>query len=222
MRSLTVAVFAISLAGFGVLTPGPTNKPSADPRAAIARSLEFIEREGFAWMDGRVPIQDGRGCVSCHHVSYGIWSLREAQRLGIERAGNQIDLLESRAYTFLDEAGCRAYSCAPLVLARDHAAPRFDVHAMAEMLANLQQDDGRWRARGQFPTQRRPIEESDATATMWSLLAEDSPGAEKAQPSPDVPMDYEFLFSVPMWIAIGCLVATMVLYPGKRPAVAGA
>ncbi len=184
MRGLIVAAVTIALAGFGALVPRPPQEPPADARAAIERSLDFIEREGFAWMDGRVPIQGGSGCVSCHHVGFGVWSLREAQRRGIERPDTQVDLLERRAYTFLTEVGCRAFSCAPLLLAADRAAAGLDVTALSAQLANEQQDNGSWRARGQFPTQRRPIEESDAVATMWAMLAQESRGADSAD-TPD-------------------------------------
>lgn len=37
-----------------------------------------------------------------------------------------------------------------------------------------------------------------------------------AQPSADVPMDYEKLFSVPMWMALACFVALLVAYPRGR------
>lgn len=171
MRALIVSAVTLLVAGLAAATHVAEEAAAADPRTAVARSLDYIEREGFAWMDGRVPIQDGKGCVSCHHVSYGIWSLREAQRQGIERAGTQVDLLERRAYTHLAEAGCRAFSCAPLLFARDEAAPGVDRLAMSKAVGEIQEDDGHWRARGQFPTQRRPIEESDAAATMWALLA---------------------------------------------------
>jgi MFS family permease len=34
-------------------------------------------------------------------------------------------------------------------------------------------------------------------------------------------MDYRKLFSVPMWMALGCLALVLAFYPGKKPASAG-
>lgn len=41
-------------------------------REAVARSLPFLEKEGVAWMNDR-------GCMSCHHVPFLLWSHRAAQ-----------------------------------------------------------------------------------------------------------------------------------------------
>jgi len=38
--------------------------------------------------------------------------------------------------------------------------------------------------------------------------------------SPDGVMDYHKLFSVPMWTAMACLVALLLFYPRKKPALA--
>jgi len=182
MRILIATFFAVALGGVVALVPGAEQSPHADARTAIERSLDYIEREGFAWMDGRVPIQDGKGCVSCHHVTYGVWSLREAQRQGIARPETQVDLLERRAVTFVSSNDdCRAFSCMPLLVVRGGADDDSDLHGLAGQMMERQQDDGQWLARGQFPTQRRPIEESDAVATMWTMLAQGSLADEHAE-----------------------------------------
>ena len=48
------------------------------------------------------------------------------------------------------------------------------MQGLVQQLAGEQQDDGHWGARGQFPTQRRPMEESDDVASMWTMLAFES------------------------------------------------
>lgn len=45
-------------------------------REAVARSLPFLEKEGVAWMNDR-------GCMSCHHVPFLLWSHRAAQAHGL-------------------------------------------------------------------------------------------------------------------------------------------
>lgn len=176
-RTVTVFAAALALVGLAAAKPHDPVHATSDARAAIERSLDYVEREGFAWMEGRVPMQDGAGCVSCHHVSYGVWSLREAERLGIVRQGSRAAALERDARAFVEDEDCRAFSCAPLLLAFDpESGTRYDA-ALAARLTSVQQDAGHFRAKGQFPTQKRPIEESDAVATAWTWLAIEAGGS---------------------------------------------
>ena len=46
-------------------------------REAVSRSLHFLETDGVAWMNDR-------GCASCHHVPFLLWSHRAAQAHGLE------------------------------------------------------------------------------------------------------------------------------------------
>jgi squalene-hopene/tetraprenyl-beta-curcumene cyclase len=177
MQPRIATLVALAVTGL-VSTQAGASAP--DPRSAVARSLDAIEREGFAWMEGRVRFQDGKGCVSCHHVGYGVWSLREAARQGIERPNGRADLLERRALDYVSPGECRAFSCAALLLARAHRSEEPETLALAAYLEVQQEEGGRWAARGQFPTQRRPIAESDAAATMWVLLAQEGLGARTA------------------------------------------
>src|SRR6185503_7701895 len=45
-------------------------------RAAVERSLPFLEREGLAWMEKR-------GCLSCHQVPFMLWAHDEARAKGV-------------------------------------------------------------------------------------------------------------------------------------------
>ena len=45
-------------------------------REAVSRSLPFLEKGGVAWMNDR-------GCMSCHHVPFLLWSHRAAQAHGL-------------------------------------------------------------------------------------------------------------------------------------------
>lgn len=48
----------------------------ADVRKAIARSLPVIEKASVAWIDKR-------NCMSCHHVTFMLWSHNEAKAHGV-------------------------------------------------------------------------------------------------------------------------------------------
>ena len=37
--------------------------------AAIRSSLRYLEEDGDRWLEGEIWVQDGKGCVSCHHVA---------------------------------------------------------------------------------------------------------------------------------------------------------
>ncbi len=149
--------------------------------SAIDRGLVFLLRDGIAWMDGRIPIQSGAPCVSCHVVSFALWSHNEAKRSGIEIPQEEVDDLARRALEFVAPPGVgRAASWSQLALGRDFVDPAGseirkqtldDWPTYQNQLADLQQSDGHFRARGQFPSQKRPIEETDAITTMGAILA---------------------------------------------------
>src|SRR5262245_29664092 len=48
---------------------------SPDVKAAIAKGLEFLAKEGTAW-------KTERKCSSCHQIPMALWSLSEAKNLG--------------------------------------------------------------------------------------------------------------------------------------------
>jgi len=55
---------------------GPAQVNDTAVRKAVSRSLPFLEREGVTWMKKR-------GCISCHHVPFLLWSHRAAQAHGL-------------------------------------------------------------------------------------------------------------------------------------------
>lgn len=143
-------------------------------RDAVERALPFVEREGTAWMEGRVSIQGGSPCVSCHHVGYALWSHAEARRVGIDTKAEAFQSLAETAITFLDRPTIpRALSAGQVMLAEPQQAASLSPHML-----ELQNVDGDWDASGQFPSQDRPIAESDAIATMSAILALREVGAD--------------------------------------------
>jgi hypothetical protein len=149
--------------------------PAPDARAAVLRALVFLEKDGVDWMNGRAPFQSGEGCVSCHHVGFGLWSHREAQRAGLSVASDRIDALEKQAHGFYAGKDGEPVPWSQLLLGREttgknHLA-RIAWPSIHDKILEAQEKPGHWEAGGQFPSQRRPRVESDAVATMWILLA---------------------------------------------------
>lgn len=140
---------------------------------AVAASLPFLLREGRAWMDGKAWVQDGTGCVSCHQVPFTLWARGASTRVGLSAASETWTGLgtDALAHTLANGNG-RPGIFAPLLLADvADALPPDDRRESLRRLADLQERDGRWRARGQFPSQRRPLAETDEVITLWTLLA---------------------------------------------------
>lgn len=74
-------LFCGTIAADDVPNAAPVSQPDVVPtdaavRAAVARSLPFLEKGGVAWMDER-------NCMSCHHVPFLLWSHRAAQAHGL-------------------------------------------------------------------------------------------------------------------------------------------
>lgn len=74
MFVLTPCCFGLIIAA--VLADELSHVSDAATRDAVARSLPFLESEGVAWMNDR-------GCMSCHHVPFLLWSHRAAQSHGL-------------------------------------------------------------------------------------------------------------------------------------------
>jgi len=73
-RHCLLTLYCIALFGPALRADEPTAPQTNDAavREAVARSLPFLEKEGVAWMTDR-------GCMSCHHVPFLLWSHRAAQ-----------------------------------------------------------------------------------------------------------------------------------------------
>ena len=170
----SIVVLASLALGAWVARSSTAPEPSAT-RSAIEKSLPYLEREGLAWLEGRVSIQHGQACVSCHHVAFAVWSHHEAEHAGIATPAERIADLERRALAFVAEPRQgQAVVAMQLLLGHGRGEPPAD---LLSRLVEKQQGDGSWRAGGQFPTQLRPEAESGAVATMWALLAQSSSGA---------------------------------------------
>ncbi len=74
MRYLIAALGLFASSGI-LLADGPAGEP-ADVRATIDRGLAFLVKDAQAW-------KTEYKCVSCHHASLIVWSMREAKQHGL-------------------------------------------------------------------------------------------------------------------------------------------
>jgi len=171
---------ALTIIGCGLLlAAGP---PSADEqvRAAIQRSLPFIETEGQRWIEEKK-------CVTCHQVPFMVWSLNAAAERGIihdrqrladcstwtrdwKNLATKEDLEKGEQHTLSRHHD----PVTQLLLGRDAHDQRLTdgwPQVFAERLAADQQDDGSWKAGGQLPAQKRPERETQEVTTMWAMVA---------------------------------------------------
>lgn len=160
-----------------LLAPQARSADPADPaQAAVDRALPFVRAGAASWIEERK-------CVTCHHVAFGVWALREA-------AGRRFDVDAAEA------DGWRTWSRESFLAARDDGVtegaanlegvsqvlwaersatapsePDAADAALFGLLVAGQRADGSWPAMGQLPRQKRPPAETDAASTMWHALA---------------------------------------------------
>jgi squalene-hopene/tetraprenyl-beta-curcumene cyclase len=152
-------------------------------RDAIERALPYLERGGVAWMQQK-------GCISCHNVACLIWSHNDAGALGLAVDDKKLAAWTDWSWKFsrsrrsttrpleVDNDGGGIDTLDQLLLGR---RPRRDAPADAQrdaflqdlrdLIVHWQQADGSWKAAGQLPAQHRPVAETNAVTTMWTILA---------------------------------------------------
>jgi hypothetical protein len=75
-RVFFLTLFCLCSMIAAVRADDPAQVSDTAVRDAVSRSLPFLEREGVAWMKDR-------GCMTCHHVPFLLWSHRAAQAHGL-------------------------------------------------------------------------------------------------------------------------------------------
>jgi len=156
-----------------------------DVRTTVARSLDFIQREGERWIETKK-------CDSCHLVPFMIWSLNAAADHGFTiDAGKLAEWndwardwrsIRGRELAKEDEKAQALLSgsdeVSQLLLGRradeSHikwSTPDSESLALKQRLLSTQQEDGSWKPGGQLPSQKRPLRETKEVSTFWALLA---------------------------------------------------
>jgi len=153
--------------------------PAADPalgdvRAAVEKSLPFLEKSSAAW-------RADRKCVTCHQVPFTIWALNDAKARGLAVDTAKVDDLTKWAFDFCttnehegQKTGGFHLTMVDMVLSQAAAAQREDAvkaYALFETLfAKRQKPDGSWREGNQVKLAGAE-READEVDTMWTLLA---------------------------------------------------
>lgn len=151
-------------------------------REVVRHSIPFIERSEADWIATK-------GCVSCHHTAFAVWSLNAAKKSGVTVDQAKCEELNkwSADWRNLVDPTVRAEAkhdetvlghndaAAQLLLARDAqelgAIQLQEIADYASRLVGSQQADGSWTPGGQLPLQKRPKRETQEVSTMWALLA---------------------------------------------------
>ena len=150
-------------------------------RAAIGRSLPFLESEGVAW-------KETKGCTSCHHVPMMIWTHHEAEKHGFTINKAAVEEAESWALgqylkhpEFMPTGQDRSFprrgpgpGSVYLALGVGAAGHKGDPAAealskLSDHFAGMQEGDGSWAIKQSTP----PLVDGDDVATMLILLAMD-------------------------------------------------
>ncbi|MDP6442488.1 MAG: terpene cyclase/mutase family protein [Pirellulaceae bacterium] len=136
-------------------------------RAAISKSLPFIEAQGESWIKKKK-------CASCHHTPFMAWSLNEAARLGLSRP--RVQEWNDWNFKFASEnKGGGFDTMGQLVLGRnaeqDTEDRRAQLKQFAEWMVAAQLADGSFKPGGQLPSQKRPLDETTDVTAMWAAAA---------------------------------------------------
>src|SRR4051812_39410366 len=187
MQSLGVMLVVV-IVGAGQGPPSKAEPTPQDVRAAIGRSLPFLESEGVAW-------RETKGCTSCHHVPMMIWTYHEAQKRGFTIDKTAVEEAESWALgqylkhpEFMPTGQDKSFprrgpGPGSVYLALGVGAAEHKGTPSAEALiqlsghfAGMQEGDGSWAIKQSTP----PLVDGDDVATMLILLAMDEKGSEAA------------------------------------------
>lgn len=175
----------VLLGACGLQSEAKAESPGESPlRDVLQRSTAYLEAQGREWFVGDVVYQE-RGCVSCHQVPSGLWGAAAAyQALNQPPSVEFKSLLKDAAQFIADPKVGRPAMWSQVMLAEadypldgleKQLGPQF-----ADAMLEQQRGDGAWLAKGQFPSQRRPLAETDAVVTMWMLRALERDGVQRS------------------------------------------
>jgi hypothetical protein len=139
----------------------PVRADGAKLRAAIAKSLDFLDNEADAWMNER-------NCNACHHMPELLWSHREAKKRSVPINQKKFDEFVEWSYApgKNTKGGLEMTALLKLALP-DKPAPE-----LTKLILDGQQPDGSWKPAGQFASmQRRDEHEAAGNSTRLFLLA---------------------------------------------------
>lgn len=154
--------------------PKPAEVTATEVRAAVERSLPFLEKSSSAW-------RSERKCVTCHQVPFAVWALTEGKERGFDVDAKKLDDLTAWSFDFCatndnkgEKTGGFHLTSVFMILSQNGTATREDavkVYELFEMFfAKRQKPDGSWREGRQIRINGAQ-READEVDTMWTLLA---------------------------------------------------
>jgi ankyrin repeat protein len=156
-----------------LLSPAALAQPQMSARAAVARALPLLQRSASTFVAQRT-------CVSCHHNSLAIVTLRLARERGFDVDAKTLDAVE--AVTFRELRGPRALDNAIQAITLSDPTPNESLLLMAAHAAGLPRDltravyarrMARWQRDSHWVTSdfRPPHSSSVFTATATAIRA---------------------------------------------------
>jgi len=171
------------------------DEPTVSPevRKIVANALPAIRSGGADWIAGK-------DCLSCHRVSFQVWSLNRAAESGFATDAKQLNDWNSWATDWTnmvkperrpdakkdDVLKKESDTVAQLLLGRSktHAEETDWVTTYRQQLLDGQKANGPWNSAGQLPVQKRPKRETQEVTTMWTLLGLQASGMDSRKFAP--------------------------------------
>lgn len=159
MWRLFVLLLGISLAA--ARADDVVRPDDARLRTAITKGLDFLVKEGDAWLNER-------NCNACHHLPELLWSHREAKRRGIPIDQAKFDEFSEWAF----ERTKNPKKVDEMFAFMKLALPDRPMPELTKLIVEGQEPDGSWKPGGQFASmQRRDVKEATANSARVFLLA---------------------------------------------------
>ncbi|HEX4144061.1 MAG TPA: prenyltransferase/squalene oxidase repeat-containing protein [Pirellulales bacterium] len=142
------------------------NALPAQAAKAVELAVPYLEDNGEGWIVEKK-------CISCHYVSFMVWSLESVRHAGLKV--DEPEFTRRSAWSYANGKSGGLEGMAQMILARPHGKPDAKLEAtlldLAYTIAAQQKPDGSWPAGGQLPGQKRPPQETHEVTTRWALLA---------------------------------------------------
>jgi hypothetical protein len=160
-RHILLWLGIFGLTGLATRAEDSVRPDEAKLRAALGKSLAFLDNEADAWMNER-------NCNACHHMPELLWSHREAKRRGVPIDQKKFDEFIEWSYA----PGKNSKSGLEMTALLKLAMPDKPAPELTKLVLSGQQPDGSWKPAGQFATmQRRESHEAAGNSTLIFLLA---------------------------------------------------
>ena len=150
-------------------------------REAIKKSLPYLAEKGDWWAKTKK-------CVSCHRITFQIWTHAEAAKKGFDVDMNRLTEWAQwslEAMQAEDDKGqitaTKNLDGVAQMLTALKNVPEFEgrearQNSLLKWLEEGQQPNGSWKPAGQLPSQKRPKTETTEVTTMWNVLLADESG----------------------------------------------